>query len=101
MKKNELEKKLINLAINPSCYNLNGSIANGGTVLFENYDKWQVINIGDKGEQEVIEFKTESDACDYIYKVFLRLNEISQHNYISKSSKKKKDVINLPIVINL
>lgn len=97
MKKEELKIELEKLGINPSMYDLEGSICNTGTVLFENHKKWEVIHIGDKGNQEIVEtFNNEEDACKFILNEFIEYKYMMSSDFKPKSSKRiKKKMIYL------
>lgn len=102
MNRNKLKENLDNLGINPIVYNLDGSISNPGTVLFYNYGKWEIIDVGDKGEQTIIKvFLTEDEACQFILNEFIKYKNISSVNVKSTYTKRKNDTNNLPDMIIL
>ena len=102
MKIAELKKKLQELGIPENIYSLNGSVSNTGTVLYRNYDRWEIIHIGDKGEQKIIKiFYTEEEACQFILDEFIEYKNITDINFKSKSSKKNNKPDDLPDIINL
>lgn len=77
MNKVELSKQLQSMGISPNKYSLEGSVATWDTiVLVENYNIWNVLYINvlyidERGNQnELASFKTENDACKFIYNEF-------------------------------
>ena len=87
MNKIDLKSRLDDLNINPHIYNLEGSICNPGTILFENYEKWEIIVVGDKGEQTIEKvFKTESEACEFLLEKFIEFNKIINSTKAVKAS---------------
>lgn len=72
MNKKELAKQLLSMGISPHEYSLEGSIATWDTiVLVEDYSMWKVLYIDEHGNQnELVSFKTEDDACKFIYNEF-------------------------------
>ncbi|MBF1458675.1 MULTISPECIES: hypothetical protein [Prevotella] len=72
MNKVELSKQLQSMGISPNKYSLEGSVATWDTiVLVENYNIWKVLYIDERGNQnELASFKTENDACKFIYNEF-------------------------------
>lgn len=102
MKIAELKLKLQELGIPQNIYSLKGNISNPGTVLYKNYAKWEVINVGDKGEQKITKiFYTEEEACQFILNQFIEYKKIMDDNFKSNSSKIINKSNNLPDVINL
>jgi len=102
MKITELKEKLQELNIPESIYNLNGDISNPGMILYKNYDKWEIIHVGDKGEQIIAKiFYTEEEACQFILNEFIEYKNITDLNFKSKSSKITKKPNDLPDIINL
>ncbi|WP_445734763.1 hypothetical protein [Mariniflexile sp.] len=102
MKIAELNLKLQKLGIPKSIYNLRGDISNPGTVLYKNYNKWEVIHVGDKGEQKIVkEFNKEEDACKFILDGFVKYSKISNPNFKPESSKTDRNDDDLPDVIFL
>jgi hypothetical protein len=97
MNKIDLKSQLDDLNINPHIYNLEGSICNPGTVLFENYGKWEIIVAGDKGEQTIEKvFKTESEACEFLLEKFIEFNKIINSTKVVKPCKiRDKDSPNI------
>lgn len=72
MTKDNLEKQLIALNINPERYSVNGESKLDAVILYDFKIKWEVFYIDERGErmQEKV-FLSENDACDYILKLFL------------------------------
>ena len=72
MNKVELSKQLQSMGISPNKYSLEGSVATWDTiVLVKNYNIWKVLYIDERGNQnELASFKTENDACKFIYNEF-------------------------------
>ncbi len=102
MKITQLEIELENLNIPKSLYNLEGSISNVGTVLYRNYDKWEVIHVGDKGEQKIAAiFSTEDEACQFILNEFIEYKNVFSKDFKPKKSKVIKNLDSPPDVINL
>lgn len=67
----ELKLKLDLLGVNPSFYSLDGNLSLVGTVLYHSYGDWIVFDLderGNKTDEKV--FKSENEACDYIYQKF-------------------------------
>ena len=63
MNKVELSKQLLFMGISPNKYSLEGSV--------KNYNIWKVLYIDERGNQnELASFKTENDACKFIYNEF-------------------------------
>jgi hypothetical protein len=102
LKTKQLRKKLEDLNIPKSIYNLEGSVISIGTVLYKNYDKWEIIHIGDKGEQKIVKiFNTEEEACQFNLDEFIEYKNIFRINCKPINSKKIQNSDDLPDVINL
>ena len=102
MDKEQLKHELDFLKIDPRMYNLEGSICKTGTILYKSQNTWEVIHIGDKGEQKIAEiFNSENDACLYILDEFTEYKKILDSDFKPQSSKTGKNIGDLPDVINL
>lgn len=102
MKVKQLKIQLESLGIPNNIYNLESNVSNSGTVLYQNYDKWEIIHIGDKGEQKIIKvFNNEEDACQFILSEFIKYKNIFSDNYKPENPKLIKNSNIPPNIINL
>ena len=73
MKKNDLKKILINNNIPKDVYSLEGGLPNEAYCLNTDGDKWEVY-YSERGQKSGLKlFKTEDEACDYIYKSLVQM----------------------------
>ena len=91
MNKVELSKQLQSMGISPNKYSLEGSVATWDTiVLVKNYNIWKVLYIDERGNQnELASFKTENDACKFIYNEFKREVNFFSLNFSLKKLRMK------------
>jgi hypothetical protein len=77
MNRIELKLNLDQLNVAPERYSLYGELNPDAIILFQNYDQWQVFYFDERGgrNNERI-FKSETEACSYIYNLFLESKEI-------------------------
>lgn len=79
MNKIELKKLLDFLGINPKEYSLEGELNTDTIVLYQNYRKWEVFYLDERGgRNNEKNFNSENDACLYIYNEFKELKEIRE-----------------------
>lgn len=94
-----LKKKLIELAVNPNYYSLDGSLKADAIVLCNNYGIWNSFYIDERGNKhDELNFPTEKEACEYVYLRFKKIKEMNKLNARGNELKKNND---LPDVINL
>ncbi|KIO76011.1 hypothetical protein TH53_17480 [Pedobacter lusitanus] len=73
MNREELKQKLEELNVYPGFYSLNGELLPDRIVLNHNYDKWEVFYFDERGNRDSEKtFSSENDACNYIYRYFIR-----------------------------
>jgi len=79
MNKEDLRLQLNLLHVKATDYSLDGLLKNDCVVLHQNYYKWEVLYIDEKGRREDEKiFNSESEACYYILKLFTELKEIEK-----------------------
>ncbi|WP_226681963.1 hypothetical protein [Sutcliffiella horikoshii] len=71
MKKQELEKTLINANVPNDLYNLNGGLPNEAFCLNRNQNLWEVYYSERGVKSQLKKFNTEEEACDYFYQTVL------------------------------
>ncbi|NOU62363.1 hypothetical protein [Marinifilum caeruleilacunae] len=77
MNKKDLKEELDLLNVNQEFYSLNGDLIPDTIVLVENYDLWEVFYFDERGSiNNKKDFKTEKEACLYIYNLFVKSKEI-------------------------
>lgn len=77
MNKKDLNKELDLLKVNQDFYSLNGDLTPDTIVLYENYDFWEVFYFDERGNiNNKKVFKSEKEACLYIYNLFVKSKEI-------------------------
>lgn len=76
---NDLKNKLSRLRISENEYSLNGVLKPDSIILYNNYMSWEVFYLDERGTRnnEKI-FNSESEACLYIYKLFVDSEKIKQ-----------------------
>jgi len=94
MNRDELKVKLDELNIPISHYSLYG-IRNPDTIILEWGIKWRIFFFDEKGsEYKSVSFKTESEACEYFYKMMVRFKENEEKrknmHYIQKPIEEKR-----------
>ncbi|GAB2470149.1 hypothetical protein GCM10011375_41030 [Hymenobacter qilianensis] len=73
----ELKQKLDHLGVKPKSYSLFGELTPDTTILVRNYYKWEVFYLDERGgRNDEQTFLSESDACDYLYKIFAESRRI-------------------------
>ena len=79
MTKGDLKEKLDLLGINPFNYSLDGELKFDAIVLYGSYNNWEVFYFDERGKKDQEKkFWSESDACDYMYKLFRDAKEIQE-----------------------
>jgi len=72
MNKDELIEKLESLAIKEYEYSLNGEFNSDSIVLYNNYNKWEIYYMDERGNRNLEHIcYSEEEAYNYIYKLFL------------------------------
>lgn len=75
----DLKNKLLILNIPDDEYSLNGSLKPDSIILYKNYNKWEVFYLDERGERSnEKDFDSESNACLYVYKLFIDSRKIKQ-----------------------
>lgn len=70
---NELKSKLRELGIKENEYSLDGELNPDTIILYQNYDKWEVFYLDERGGRDILQiFQSEEEACNFIYKYFIR-----------------------------
>lgn len=76
MNKEDLRVALLSIGENPAFYSLSGELIGDAIILFENYHKWEVFYMDERGgRNDKKEFASEDKACQYIYKMALSTKE--------------------------
>lgn len=71
MDRTELKKELDLLGVGEARYSLYDELKSDCIILFHNYYKWEVFYLDERGgRNEEKSFKTENEACLYIYGLF-------------------------------
>ncbi len=71
MNRIELEKKLVEVGVNPLNYSLDGNFKLDAIILYYKYSKWIVNYIDDRGGiDEIGTYCTEIEACNSILECF-------------------------------
>lgn len=71
MNKEALKLKLDLLGVNPIQYSLNGELKLDSIILFYSNTVWEVFYQDERGgKNDQKRFASESDACEYIFKIF-------------------------------
>jgi hypothetical protein len=79
MNRKELIYNLKLLGINPKQYSLFGDLIPDTIVLFQNYHRWEVFYLDERGNRDNEKiFNSENDACLYIYKIFHNSKDIEE-----------------------
>jgi len=72
MNRIELKDKLDLLGGDESQYSLSGDLEPDRIILFHSYNEWQVFYLDERGGRNGMKlFKSENDACIYLYQLFL------------------------------
>ena len=73
MNREDLIRLLEKEGIPSSWYSLYGELLPGRTVLYENYDKWEVFSFSERGSREMLRIcRSEASACDFIHEEMVR-----------------------------
>jgi len=68
----DLKNSLSILHISEKEYSLDGSLNPDSIILYHNYSKWEVFYLDERGlKNSEKNFDSESEACQYIYKLFI------------------------------
>lgn len=68
---NQLKHELDLLGVNPSRYSLTGELKADSIIVVDNYGKWEVFYLDERGgRNNYVYFKSEEDACLYVYELF-------------------------------
>jgi len=79
MNKAELKTNLDLIKVDPKNYSLEGELNPDATVLFQNYAKWEVFYLDERGKRHKEQiFVSENDACQYIYDLFKKSKAIEK-----------------------
>lgn len=79
MNREELVKLFEKEGVPSSWYSLYGELLPGRTVLYENYDKWEVFEFSERGSREMLKIcRSEASACDFIHEEMVRLMFITK-----------------------
>ncbi|GAB2450975.1 hypothetical protein GCM10011375_36340 [Hymenobacter qilianensis] len=79
MSTSELKRQLDLLGVKSKSYSLFGELTPDTVVLVRNYYKWEVFYLDERGgRNDEKSFDSENDACDYIYKMFVKTREIEK-----------------------
>ncbi len=71
MNRKDLKFELDKLGVNQSLYSLYGNLECDRIILYENYHRWEVFYLSERGTRENYQvFFTEDEACDYILNLF-------------------------------
>lgn len=75
----ELKEELDSLGVKENQYALKGDLNPDSIVLYHSYDEWQVFYLDERGgrNDERI-FKSENEACLYIYQLFVESKRIEK-----------------------
>jgi hypothetical protein len=77
MNRFDLEGQLKLLGVNDSEYSLWGELKSDSIVIIHNYNKWEVFYFDERGgRNDEFEFKSEDEACSYVYKLFIDAKEV-------------------------
>jgi hypothetical protein len=73
----ELIQKLNKIEVKPSLYSLNGELKPDSIILLNSYNDWIVFYLDERGgrNDEKI-FKSEDEACIYIYNLLIKMKEM-------------------------
>jgi len=86
MNRKDLKFELDKLGVNQSLYSLYGNLECDRIILYENYHRWEVFYLSERGTRENLQvFFTEKEACDYILNLF-RNNKIRKKSGTEISS---------------
>jgi hypothetical protein len=67
----ELDLELQQLGVASQRYNLQGDLISDTIILYNSYDTWEVFYFDERGgKNDVKKFKSECEACWYIFKLF-------------------------------
>jgi hypothetical protein len=97
MNRLELTQKLKKIGISDAIYNLYGK-EDSGIILSHNTlsinRKWRIDNIDDRGNKlETIFFRTENEACEYIYQRMIKFKWIMDNGHIHPNERPKSSEI--------
>lgn len=71
MNRKDLKFELDKLGINENMYSLYGDLVNDRIILYENYYRWEVFYLSERGTRDNYRvFFTEDEACNYILGLF-------------------------------
>lgn len=103
MNREELKQKLIEAKINPKSYSLYGDLEPDCTILYQNYHRWQIFYMDERGGREMLNVcRSEEDACDFFYECMV--NELHLNHQYSERIPAYNSNVNLenkyPIVLS-
>ncbi len=76
MTREELNNELKRLGIPSGYYSLYGSLTSDSLIIHHSYHEWQVFYLDERGgRKELKTFRTECEACEYLYERLKRLKE--------------------------
>ena len=82
MNKNELQKKLDILGVDSCQYSLDGGLNRDCLILYHSYHDWNVFYFDERGgRNNERTFHSESDACEYIFNLFIETSNIEKRVY--------------------
>jgi len=77
MNRVELKDRLDLLGIASNRYSLTGELKADTVNLYENYNKWEVFYLDERGRRnDERVFSSEGEACNYIYELFVDAKNI-------------------------
>lgn len=77
MNRTDLERELDLLGVNTYRYSLYGELNPDTMILYQNYNKWEVFYLDERGGRETKGvFDSEAEACDYLINYFRKARQI-------------------------
>lgn len=85
MRIKELEQKIRELGIDDLHYSLYGELKSDSVILYQNYNKWEIFYIDERGGQNQLGvFDEEEQACNYLYELLAKDNDNRRKELVSE-----------------
>ena len=79
LNRGNLSKLLQEEGFDPNSYSLYGDLNPDSIVIYQNYHKWEVFYLDERGEREMLNIcSSEEDACEFMYRTLINSTLISK-----------------------